>query len=232
MDRIRLAVIDSHTLVREVLGACLTRMGSFEVLAFDGRDASWLDEIVASSPHVALLELRLPQSADWRAGVAVLQALRDRLPDLPVVVLTLEVDAEAVEACYAAGAAAYLLKASVSFDEVGGMLQAAARGERRFPVDLLSSFGRLSQPARVSPGQQQLAQLTGREREVLAQIAAGHDNLKIGALLGISERTVKSHVAGIYRKLRVENRVQLALLARELGLNAEREDGTGVPAGG
>jgi DNA-binding NarL/FixJ family response regulator len=61
--------------------------------------------------------------------------------------------------------------------------------------------------------------LTERERHVLACIATGADNLKIAAMLGITERTVRAHVSSLYRKLRRENRAELALLGRELGLS-------------
>ena len=97
-------------------------------------------------------------------------------------------------------------------DAVAEALQAAASGQRRFPLEL-------AEP--VAPRTAEPSALTAREREVLGCIASGHDNLKIAAMMAISERTVKSHVASIYRKLRLENRVQLAIRARELGISPQ-----------
>ncbi len=73
-------------------------------------------------------------------------------------------------------------------------------------------------PVTPPQGSPALARLSEREREVLTYVAAGADNLKIAAHLGIRERTVKAHVSALFRKLDCENRTQLALLARELGV--------------
>lgn len=76
----------------------------------------------------------------------------------------------------------------------------------------------LSTGAESSPSKSPLSLLTQRERQVLERIAVGDDNQKIASALNISERTVRAHVSGIYRKLGSENRAQLAILARQLGV--------------
>jgi two-component system, NarL family, nitrate/nitrite response regulator NarL len=98
-------------------------------------------------------------------------------------------------------------------------IRATARGELCFPWGAAPPPPSSAANTAVS---WKLQRLTPREREVLAHVAAGHDNLKIAALLNISERTVKSHVISVYRKLDAENRVQLALLAGQLGVAAVR----------
>lgn len=107
-----------------------------------------------------------------------------------------------------------MVKSEVSTRAILEGVAAAARGERRVPLQALTNGG-LAASRPVQTAARQLVQLTPRERQVLSCIAAGHDNLKIGALLGIAERTVKAHVAALYRKLGAENRVQLALVARK-----------------
>ena len=97
---------------------------------------------------------------------------------------------------------------------------AVSRGERLMPLGLAWSSpfqGFQPQEEPVSNGGE-LGKLTLREREVLGYIAAGADNLKIAACLGITERTVKAHITSIYKKLGPENRTQLAVLACQLGV--------------
>jgi two-component system, NarL family, nitrate/nitrite response regulator NarL len=94
-------------------------------------------------------------------------------------------------------------------------VKALARGERLLPAELNPFTQPPQLPSSRGPS---LGILSDREREVLAYVAGGVDNLKIAAMLGISERTVKAHVSSLYRKLGSENRTQLALLARELGV--------------
>jgi DNA-binding NarL/FixJ family response regulator len=94
-----------------------------------------------------------------------------------------------------------------------------ARGEWLVPPELVSPVQQVLQPQapgmRVSP----LDRLTLREREVLGLVAAGADNLQISARLGITERTVKAHVSNLYRKLGVQNRVEMAMMAYQSGLS-------------
>jgi DNA-binding CsgD family transcriptional regulator len=78
-------------------------------------------------------------------------------------------------------------------------------------------------PAPSAELRNQLARLTPRQREVLAHVGEGHDNLKIAALLGVTEYTVKAHLSALYHKLEVENRVELALLGRRAGLRLAPE---------
>jgi DNA-binding NarL/FixJ family response regulator len=95
-------------------------------------------------------------------------------------------------------------------------VQGLVRGERLFPVQLLRNDLE-AQPVKTQQSSV-LHSLTQREREVLTYVAGGADNLKIAAHLQIAERTVKSHVTQLYRKLGAENRTQLALRACHLGV--------------
>ena len=91
-------------------------------------------------------------------------------------------------------------------------VQKVARGERLIPPELLSP-GTASSDMRASP----MDRLTHREREVLELVAGGADNLQISARLGITERTVKAHVSNLYRKMGVQNRVEMAMIAYQSG---------------
>jgi DNA-binding NarL/FixJ family response regulator len=113
------------------------------------------------------------------------------------------------------GAAGYLHKLSANGDGVLAAVRAVATGSRFFPAAVAGDH--LLEPAPARSGGP-LSRLTAREREVLTFVAGGADNLKIASFLQITERTVKAHVSSLYRKLGSENRTQLALLARQLGI--------------
>jgi two-component system nitrate/nitrite response regulator NarL len=142
------------------------------------------------------------------------ELLHDFHPKVRTLVLSANRDRMEVERCLRAGAAGYLCKQNVSCATLLEAVERVAQGERLVPPELVpnSTVVEDLRPVRA------LQRLTLREREVLGYIASGGDNLKIAVCLGIAERTVKAHVTSIYRKLDVENRTQMAVLACQLGV--------------
>jgi DNA-binding NarL/FixJ family response regulator len=145
----------------------------------------------------------------------VVRELARLRPDLRQLVLSGAWDPQLASQCYAAGASAYLCKLQVGREPLLATVRALGRGERRLP-DSLDELRRIDEEVRAHAAP--LAHLTPRERDVLRHVAVGMDNLKVAAHLGITERTVKAHVCSLYRKLGVENRAEMALKGRELGL--------------
>lgn len=134
--------------------------------------------------------------------------LAEHFPGAPVVAWCTTLDRDKVEDAFAAGASAL-----VAADEATAINELARTGEsvlRREPGSPFDEFLHLT------------SALSRREREVLSHIAQGMDNLQIAAHLGIGERTVKTHVTSLYRKLAQENRTQLALLGARLMARAGR----------
>jgi two-component system nitrate/nitrite response regulator NarL len=121
----------------------------------------------------------------------------------------------------AAGAAAYLDVRTSACDDVVHALGLLARGERAVSAHMLST---VFQATRTTE-HERLRPLSTRERQVLAWVSAGADNGDIAESLQITERTVKAHVSSLYRKLRQDNRTQLALLARQLGIRPPQRSG-------
>lgn len=217
MQSLRLGILDCHALVRETLSRYLCGEAHLCPVV-EGEARPFLERLKQEPVDLVLLDPVLdPRTTDFEQGISVLRELRALFPSLRTVVMTATPDASALERCYQEGAFGFLFKPTSPPETMLEAIAAAARGERRFPMELMEHFNRLVGQEPAAPAKE-LAALTTREREVLGYIAAGYDNLKIGAVMEISERTVKSHVAAIYRKMRVENRVQLALRARELGL--------------
>ena len=208
-ERLEVGILDEQALLREALADALSRRGlPCPVIA--GTPEGFLQKL---GPHQVTLAIVDPGlEVGLSAALDFLRKLREDHAQVRTVVITNRCGPDQADLCWRAGVFGLLSKQVSTPDIVSEALRAASRGERRFPLELAESVNqRASEPM----------PLTAREREVLGCIASGHDNLKIAAMMAISERTVKSHVASIYRKLRLENRVQLAIRARELGISPQ-----------
>jgi DNA-binding NarL/FixJ family response regulator len=213
MSRIRVYLVDDHTVVRRGMRAFFEVLDDIEVVgeAPDGRRA--LDEIAVLAarrelPDVVLMDLVMPRLD----GVATTAELRRRHPDVEVVALTSFSEAERVHAALAAGAAGYLLK-DAGVDEVVTAVRAAYRGE----VHLDPAVARTLTRSLVAP-EHTATSLTPREREILVLVARGKSNRDIATTLVISERTARTHVSNVLTKLGLASRTQAALWAVREGL--------------
>ena len=161
-------------------------------------------------PHVIVMDLQMAPID----GIECTRRVRALYNDIAVVALTSFPEEERVHAALRAGASGYVLKDSGA-DDVAAAVRAAHRGELQIgPVvarRLMASFrkGRDDDPA---------AELTSRELDVLRHVAAGEPNKQIAAELAISERTARTHVSRILRKLELSSRTQAALWAVREGL--------------
>ncbi len=216
---IRVAILEDHRVMRESLAGVLETSG-FNVVDRTGDPESFLVGVTEHQPNVAIIDLTL-ESDDGTTlgdGIGVLKELRESHPEIRTLVLSATRAPEMVDRCYREGAGGYLYKLTASCDSVLTAVQAVAEGKRLFPFQFLEDNLKPNDSRETTPNA--LGKLTSREREVLAHVASGADNLKIATLLKITERTVKAHVSSLYRKLGPENRVELALLARHLGVRA------------
>ena len=221
-ERIRVAILEDQQVFRECLVAVLEGAG-MEVVGSYAQTAPFLARLREAPPDVAVLDLRLevPGRDEAASGLTALQCLHDFYPGVKSLVISAEQEMAVVEQCLHIGAAGYLWKQNVGLNEVVEAVRRVASGERLLPVGLswaspFQGFQQQRQDEGSTGGE--LGKLTMREREVLGYIAAGADNLKIAACLGITERTVKAHITSIYKKLGPENRTQLAVLACQLGV--------------
>jgi two-component system, NarL family, response regulator LiaR len=223
-EPIRILVVDDHAVVREGLRAFLGLQDGFEIVgeAADGQEA--LELAKELEPDVILMDLVMPKLD----GVSAMRELRMRggqggRGSTPrVIVLTSFLEDDRLLPALEAGAAGYLLKNSQP-TELARAVRAAHSGEAiidgAVAARLVQALSNRSQPTRGA-----LEQLTIREREVLSLIARGRSNKRIAFELGISEKTVKTHVGHLLAKLGVSDRTQAALLAVREGL-VEQDDG-------
>jgi DNA-binding NarL/FixJ family response regulator len=214
-ESIGVLVVDDHEVVRRGLLAFLDSEPDIEVLGEAGGGAQALDLLASMDaegrrPDVIVMDLQMTPID----GIESTRRVRALYSDIEVVALTSFAEEERVHAALEAGASGYLLKDSDA-DDVAAAVRAAHRGELQLdPViarRLMSSLreGRRGEPA---------SELTSRELDVLRLVAAGKPNKQIAAELEISERTARTHVSRILRKLRLSSRTQAALWAVREGL--------------
>jgi two-component system, NarL family, nitrate/nitrite response regulator NarL len=213
---ITVGILEDHRLMLQSLTWLLEGAG-FLVTAKSGEPGSFLAQIAERPPQVALIDLTLESftNAPAASGVDVVRELRENHPQIRTLVLSATHTTEMVDRCYHEGAAGYLYKLTATRETLTDAIREVAMGKRLFPVQLLASSvsdGHIDRRPNLLDG------VTDREREVLAYLSTGADNVQISQSLGITERTVKAHVSNLYRKLRMKNRVELALLARQQGL--------------
>lgn len=203
---VRVSLLDGQLLRADALARVLTDSG-YVVVGRHTRTDSFLSGLSQEQPQIACVDVSLDDD-----GVGALAEARQFHPNLHV--LALGDGPGALDRCIAAGAAAYLDARTSVCNDVLHTLELLARGERAVSAQMLSTVFQVTR----APEHEQLRPLSARERQVLSWVSAGADNGDIAASLQITERTVKAHVSSLYRKLRQENRTQLALLARQLGI--------------
>jgi DNA-binding NarL/FixJ family response regulator len=205
-DRVRVLVVDDHPVVRQGLRTFLDLQDDLEVVGESADGQSCVDDAERLRPDVILLDLRMP-GAD---GVAALHGLRAAGNPAKVLVITSFTEPSAVLPAVRAGASGYVYK-----DVDPPALAAAIRSVHAGHVLLHPDVARLLAAGGVRQG---AADLTPRERGVLAEMARGRSNREIARELSLSEKTVKTHVSAILGKLGVQDRTQAALHAVRSGL--------------
>ncbi|MET8569514.1 response regulator transcription factor [Streptomyces sp. NPDC004783] len=207
---IRVFLLDDHEVVRRGVHDLLSDEPDIEVVGEAATADQALARVPALRPHVAVLDVRLPDGD----GVTVCRELRSRLPELACLMLTSFDDEEALLDSIMAGASGYVLKQIQGSDLVSAV-RTVARGQ-----SLLDPSATTKLMARLRGGQPQeepdtLPGLTDREREILALIGEGLTNRQIGQRLYLAEKTVKNHISRLLAKLGVERRIQAAVLATQ-----------------
>ncbi|WP_299415581.1 response regulator transcription factor [Acaryochloris sp. IP29b_bin.148] len=205
---IRVMLVDDQGIVREGLSSLLTTKPDLEIVGEAENGQVAVERALELQPDIILMDMRMPVMD----GVAATQAIRQQAPEINILVLTTFDDEEYVSQAMHLGAKGYLLKDTPS-DELAEAIRAVHKGYTHLGPGLFEKM--MAAPPTVdSPPE--LEELTPREQEVLALIAAGQSNREIAEALFISERTVKNHVNSILKRLDVRDRTQAAILATSL----------------
>ena len=218
MSRLRIILVDDHTLLRKGLAELLESEGAVNVVAITGNPAEVAALLDAHQPDVLILDLNI----GGIDGIQVMQQLRGNGFNPPVLILTVSEAEEDMARALRNGAKGYLLK-SMEPDEVVDAIIRAARGETVVAPGMTAKLVRMLDN-KGSSSASLLESLTQREREILSHLAKGESNKAIARQLDISYDTVKLHVRHILAKLNLSSRVAAAVFAVEhkLGPGAEK----------
>ena len=221
-DKIRIMVVDDHTLFRRGLTALLQRDPQFEVVG-DAGDASEAQRRAQElQPDVILLDNHLPGVN----GVDALPALYEAAPGVKVLMLTVSEDERDLSAALRGGACGYLLK-TIEGNALSQAIRRAMRGEsvvtEEMTGKLVAAYRDAAAPHAApdklpAASASRLDVMSRRELDILRGITLGQGNKEIARSLGIAETTVKIHVQHVLRKLDVSSRVHAAVIASEHGL--------------
>jgi DNA-binding NarL/FixJ family response regulator len=216
---IRVLLVDDQPLLRLGFRMILSTQPDLEVVGEAGDGAQAVAMAAALGPDVVLMDVRMPV-AD---GIEATRRIVGSGSAARILVLTTFDLDEYVWAALRAGASGFLLK-DVQPAELVGAIRSVAEGDAvvapRVTRRLIDAFaGHLPDPgAGPSPADVLLERLTGREREVLVEIARGRSNLEVAEVLSLSETTVKTHVGRLLMKLGLRDRVQVVVFAYEAGV--------------
>jgi DNA-binding NarL/FixJ family response regulator len=206
-DRLRLLLVDDHAVVREGLERIIARCDDLVVVAAASSGREALDLAQRLRPDLVLLDLSLPDMP----GLDVLAGLRSEPESPRVLVLTIHDDDDVVLEAVRAGAEGYVLK-TASREELLAAVRRVGAGGHAFDEVVIGALLRRETP------RAGVAELSGREREVLQLVAEGLTNRDVAARLFLSADTVNGHLDNIYRKLGVSDRAHAVAVALRRGI--------------
>jgi two-component system, NarL family, response regulator YdfI len=207
---IKIVIADDHLIIRQGLRLIIETESDFDLVgeASDGAEA--LMVCAQQHPDVVLMDLRMP----GMDGLTAIERLRVEQPEIAVVILTTFNEDDLMLRGLQAGAKGYLLK-DTTRESLFNAIRAAARGETLLaPETMLRLLNQVDKPAR---SVNEDANLTDREQQVLKAVALGERSKEVAYKLGITERTVKAHLASIYTKLGVDSRAAAIAIAAQRG---------------
>jgi DNA-binding NarL/FixJ family response regulator len=203
MPRVRVLIVDDHEMVREGLKVLLTRDATLDVVGEAATGLEALEALPSTRPDVVLMDLTMPVMD----GAEATARIRDEYPEVQVVVLSGAGDSVLVEDALDAGAISYLVKDS-RHEVVAQAIHDATEGRGHVDSHALRTI--------LDRRQRELgADLTRREREVLALLVEGLSNAQIATRMQLSTGTIRLHVSNLLDKLEAPNRTAAAVIAVE-----------------
>lgn len=203
---IKVMLADDHVLMREGIRQLLEFDGSIEVIgeASDGEEC--LQKLEKVKPDVLLLDINMPKLN----GIEVLEEIKRKKINVKVLILTVHNEVDYLIRAVDIGVDGYILKDSESA-ELKKAIMTVMDGESYIQPKLIPMLNK--RLITRDSDKEKLESLTGREKEVLIEVANGMFNKEIATSLHISERTVKNHISNIFKKLDVSDRTQAAVFA-------------------
>ncbi|HEX6220506.1 MAG TPA: response regulator transcription factor [Acidimicrobiia bacterium] len=211
---LRISLIDDHEVVRAGLKALIDSQEDMTVVGEAGTAEEGVRRVGFDEPDVVVLDVRLPDGS----GVEACRTIRERFPEVKVLILTSFADEEALMAAILAGASGYVLK-RIKTEELVGDIRRVGAGESLLDPEMTDRlFTRLRQGDSEDP---LLGQLTGQERNIVEYIAGGLTNKQIAEEMFLAEKTVKNYVSNILAKMGMSRRSEAAAYVARI--QAEQE---------
>lgn len=209
MSKIRVLIADDHALVRAGLRALLTVEPGLEVVGEATDGVSVVKECHRSRPDVVLMDLTMP----GRGGIVAIEDLRQALPQIKVVAVSMHEDAAFAWAALQAGASGYVLKKALATELIRA-IHTVYEGRQHLSREIAAALTQRSVNG-ARQVEKPREELSAREQEVLRLIALGYTTAEIGSRLHISDKTVESHRKNIAEKLGSRTRADLVRFALE-----------------
>ena len=208
----RVLIADDHSIVRRGLRAIISAESSLQLVGETTSGRETIGRVLADRPDVLILDLSMPDLD----GIAVIESVKPRLPQMKILILTVHEDQGLLRAALQAGASGYVLKRAAE-SELVAAIRSVLRDEVYVDPSMVPALRREPEPGdrRDAPV---VEVLTEREDEILTYIADGYTNRQIGDLLRISVRTVETHRASISSKFGLRGRADLVRYARRRNL--------------
>jgi DNA-binding NarL/FixJ family response regulator len=200
---LRIVLIDDHEVVRAGLKSLIDSQDDMSVVGEAGSVEEGVRRVGYDEPDVVVLDVRLPD----RSGVEACREIRERFPDVRILMLTSFADEEALMAAILAGASGYVLK-RVKTEELIDDIRRVGAGESLLDPEMTERlFARLRNGSTEDP---LLGRLTGQERTIIDHIAAGLTNKQIAEEMFLAEKTVKNYVSNVLAKMGMSRRSEAA----------------------
>jgi DNA-binding NarL/FixJ family response regulator len=209
----RILLADDHPVLRTGLISLINEHPDLEVVAEAGNGDELMEAVAAQHPDVLILDIRMPNFDP----VATTQHLTATCPGLRILILTAHDDEDYIHGLLDAGALGYVIKDEAPTDLIAA-IRSVARGELWLSARVAHRVARRALGYAAADEAGPLANLTDREREILALIGAGFSNREIAHRLVIAEKTVENHIHNLYHKLNLNNRPQAVRFAIHHGL--------------
>lgn len=209
-DRIRIAVVDDHPMLREGVIYTLSQEPDFEIVGQGGNASDAIAIARDVLPDLMLLDVSMPGG-----GVEAVRVIASACPVVKLAMLTVSQDEDTVSAALQAGARGYILK-GISGSDLVRTVRNLNRGEDYVSPGLAARLlaDTMANKSKSSTEDDLLSLLTPREERILSLVAAGKSNREVGEEISLSEKTIKHYMTNILQKLRVRNRVEAAIMAR------------------
>ena len=213
--KIRLIIVEDHRLCRESLGLALAQETFIEIVAQEVNGLQAIEVISELKPDIVLVGITMPELD----GLQIISTIKERSPATKAIIITGGMDEEVIIQAIKAGAKGYLSKNS-SISRLFKAIKAVHNGQLWIERQLIAKYfnGDITADSCLPGSLEKIeALLTSREQEILRILMQGDSNKEIGRKLFISEKTVKSHLNSIFKKLNVRRRLEAILCAIKQG---------------